>query len=52
MDTTMLEAAMESAVQQMGIAAMYWYSTLAITAAVLLPVCWMAAGLSRPAREL
>lgn len=52
MDTMMLEAAMESAVQQTGLAAMHWYSVVAILAAVLLSVCWMAAGLSRPLREL
>jgi prolipoprotein diacylglyceryltransferase len=48
----MLEAAMESAVLQMGIAAMHWYAIIAITAVVLLSAAWMAAGLSRTAREL
>lgn len=52
MDTMMLEAAMESVVQQMGVAAMHWYTVLAITSAVLLSAAWMAAGLSRTAREL
>jgi hypothetical protein len=51
MDTMTLETTMQSAMQQMGLAAMHWYSVAAFLAAILLSLCWMAAGLLRDTRE-
>jgi hypothetical protein len=51
MDTMTLEAMMQSAVQQMGLAAIHWYSVVAVLTAVLLSISWMAAGLLRSPRE-
>jgi hypothetical protein len=55
MDTMMLEATVQSAVesgmQQMGLAAIHWYSIIAVLTAVLLSLSWMAAGLLRDTRE-
>jgi hypothetical protein len=49
METAILEAAMQSAVQQAGLEAIHWFFTLAVVTAALLSAAWMAAGLlSRP----
>ena len=52
MDTMMLEATMQSAMEQMGLAAIHWYGVMAVITAVLLSVSWMAAGLLRESHEI
>lgn len=52
MDTMMLEMTMQSGMEQMGLAAIHLYSIIAVITAVLLSVCWMAAGLLQNSREI